>query len=145
MGVTMSDNRTGLLPAAKTAVRLGLQHLALLLYGPSKVGKSTWCSQIPDALFIATEPGLAALEVFQVPVPTDVADMQGDPPSNGQIKALSYRLLVSVIHRTESFSVYAVWHEKNPIPPSRKELFPIVVLREDEVGAEDRDRRQCQA
>lgn len=44
--------------------------LKALLYGPPKVGKSTFASQInrDHTLFIATEPGLGALEVFQVPV-----------------------------------------------------------------------------
>jgi hypothetical protein len=64
----MAGDRTGLLPTIKSTVRTALQNLSVLLYGPSKVGKSTWCSQIPDALFIATEPGLGSLEVFQVPV-----------------------------------------------------------------------------
>jgi hypothetical protein len=38
------------------------------LYGPSKLGKSTWCSQAENAVFLATEPGLNSLEVFQVPI-----------------------------------------------------------------------------
>jgi hypothetical protein len=44
--------------------------LTALIYGPSKIGKSTWCSQAEDALFLATEPGLNSLEVFQVPIRT---------------------------------------------------------------------------
>jgi hypothetical protein len=66
----MPGDRTGLLPTARSTVETTLPSLSVLLYGPSKVGKSTWCSQIPGALFIATEPGLGSLEVFQVPVRT---------------------------------------------------------------------------
>jgi hypothetical protein len=56
------------LPTQKTAPRTALRDLSILLYGPSKVGKSTFGSQAPDALFLATEPGLSALEVFQIPI-----------------------------------------------------------------------------
>ncbi|HYE57379.1 MAG TPA: ATP-binding protein [Rhodothermales bacterium] len=39
-----------------------------VLYGPAKVGKSTFCASAPDALFIATEPGLNHLDVYRVDV-----------------------------------------------------------------------------
>jgi hypothetical protein len=38
-----------------------------LIYGPPKVGKSTWCSQIPGAIFLPTERGLDHIECYQVP------------------------------------------------------------------------------
>ncbi|GJM43883.1 MAG: hypothetical protein DHS20C21_07250 [Gemmatimonadota bacterium] len=57
-----------ILPAEKTIPRVLLELLCVLIYGPSKIGKSTWAAQIKDALFLATEPGLNALEVFQVPI-----------------------------------------------------------------------------
>jgi hypothetical protein len=61
-----------LLPTAKQKPSLGLAALKVLLYGPPKIGKSTLASKIdPDStLFIATEPGLGALEVFSVTVQT---------------------------------------------------------------------------
>tara|TARA_R110000824_G_scaffold203786_3_gene388452 strand:- start:1558 stop:2223 length:666 start_codon:yes stop_codon:yes gene_type:complete len=40
----------------------------LTIIGAPKVGKSTFASQFPNALFAATEPGLNFLEVFQTPV-----------------------------------------------------------------------------
>ena len=40
----------------------------ITLYGVPKVGKSTFCSHIPDNLFIATEAGLNFLDTYQVPV-----------------------------------------------------------------------------
>jgi hypothetical protein len=60
--------RGPILPTERSSVRVGLQNLSVLLYGPSKVGKSTFSSQADGALFLATEPGLNALDVFEVSV-----------------------------------------------------------------------------
>ena len=49
------------LPTAKTPAKRSLSDVSILLYGPSKIGKSTFASQAPNAIFIATEPGLNAL------------------------------------------------------------------------------------
>jgi hypothetical protein len=57
-----------MLPKEKTKPQVSLSNLTALLYGPSKIGKSTWCSQAEKAIFLATEPGLNSLEVFQVPI-----------------------------------------------------------------------------
>lgn len=56
------------LPKEKTPPRRGLEGKPILVYGPPKIGKSTFCAGIPDALFLATEPGLNDVEVFQVPI-----------------------------------------------------------------------------
>lgn len=56
-----------LLPTAKTPSKPNLADLTVLTYGPTKIGKSTWCSHADSALFLSTEPGLNSLEVFQVP------------------------------------------------------------------------------
>ncbi len=45
-----------------------LKQISMLLYGAPKIGKSTFCSQIPNALFIDTEHGLSALSTFRVEV-----------------------------------------------------------------------------
>lgn len=58
------------LPTAKTPAVAELATHTVLLYGPTKIGKSTWCSHAPDALFLATEPGLNSLEVYQVSITT---------------------------------------------------------------------------
>jgi len=42
----------------------------IIIHGVPKVGKSTFGSKFPNPLFLATEPGLGALEVYQVPVPS---------------------------------------------------------------------------
>jgi hypothetical protein len=57
-----------MLPTEKTKPQASLSNLTALLYGPSKIGKSTWCSQAENAIFLATEPGLNSLEVFQIPI-----------------------------------------------------------------------------
>lgn len=58
------------LPTAKTAPSLAPDKAKVLLYGPAKIGKSTLASQIdPDhTLFLASEPGLGAIEAFTLPV-----------------------------------------------------------------------------
>jgi len=57
-----------MLPTEKTPVVNDLGGLTLFVYGPPKIGKSTWCSQVDGLLFLATEPGLNSLEVFQKPI-----------------------------------------------------------------------------
>lgn len=57
-----------LLPQNKSEVNTKLSDQIILLYGRPKIGKSTLCSYFPDALFIATEPGLNHLSVFKVDV-----------------------------------------------------------------------------
>lgn len=57
-----------MLPTTKTPPKQNLSDLTVLCYGASKFGKSTFCAQAEDALFLATEPGLNALEVFQTPI-----------------------------------------------------------------------------
>jgi|SRR5579871_584097 len=56
------------LPTQKTPPKSSISDLTVLLYGPGKIGKSTWCSKADGALFLATEPGLNSLEVFQEPI-----------------------------------------------------------------------------
>lgn len=58
------------LPTTKTPPKPNLSDLTVLVYGPTKIGKSTWCSNANQALFLSTEPGLNALDVYQVPVTT---------------------------------------------------------------------------
>jgi hypothetical protein len=60
------------LPTEKSAASLSPDRVKALLYGPPKIGKSTFASKInPEhTLFIATEPGLGSLEVYEAPVTT---------------------------------------------------------------------------
>lgn len=64
----MANNVTGLLPSKPTQKVTDLSAYSILLYGAPKTGKSTLASQFPDALFLATEAGLNALEVYQIAV-----------------------------------------------------------------------------
>jgi hypothetical protein len=59
-----------MLPNQKTPPKESPTEVSALLFGRSKIGKSEFCSQAPDALFLATEPGLNHLEVYQVPIRT---------------------------------------------------------------------------
>jgi hypothetical protein len=57
-----------MLPTTKTPPKKDLSDFTIAIYGPTKIGKSTLCSRFPEALFLATEPGLNALDAYQIPV-----------------------------------------------------------------------------
>src|SRR5512146_853294 len=59
-----------MLPTTRTAPKLNLSDLTVLVYGQTKIGKTTWCSNAEGAVFLATEPGLNSLSVYQVPILT---------------------------------------------------------------------------
>ncbi len=59
-----------MLPTQKTPPKPNLHDITLLVHGNHKFGKTTWCSQADGALFLATEPGLNHLEVYQQPIST---------------------------------------------------------------------------
>ncbi len=56
------------LPKTPTPKKNDLRNLTVLLHGGKKIGKSSLCAGISDAVFAATEPGLGHLEVHQVPI-----------------------------------------------------------------------------
>lgn len=57
-----------MLPKEKSKPDVNPQTMTTLIYGQPKIGKSTFCSHFPKALFIATEPGLNHLETYNVQV-----------------------------------------------------------------------------
>ena len=57
-----------ILPSAKTPPKVNLADLTVFLFGSTKIGKTEMCSHAEGALFLATEPGLNSLEVFQAPI-----------------------------------------------------------------------------
>lgn len=57
-----------MLPESKTPPKFALSDLTVLVYGATKIGKSTMCSKAEEAIFLATEPGLNSLEVYQVTI-----------------------------------------------------------------------------
>ena len=56
------------LPKSPTPKKNDLRDLTVLMHGGKKIGKSTFCADLPNAVFAATEPGLGHLEVNQVPI-----------------------------------------------------------------------------
>ena len=55
-----------ILPDKKIGKVTDLSKQVIVLYGRSKIGKSTFCSQFDKPLFLATEPGLNHLEVYKI-------------------------------------------------------------------------------
>jgi len=56
------------LPIEKTPADFDLSKQTVLIYGPPGIGKSTFASQFPDVLFLATEEGLRGIECYQIPI-----------------------------------------------------------------------------
>lgn len=42
-----------------------VSHYLLLLYGREKIGKTTWLSSFPEAIYFSTEPGAKGLSVYE--------------------------------------------------------------------------------
>lgn len=57
-----------ILPTTKTPPKASLADLTVLLYGKTKLGKSSFSSHAESALFLATEPGLNSLSAYQVSI-----------------------------------------------------------------------------
>lgn len=57
-----------MLPTEKTQPKSTFASMNSVVWGDPKVGKSTFASQIPGALFLATEEGQNFLSVFRVPI-----------------------------------------------------------------------------
>jgi len=71
MAIDQNQNTQAVqLPTQKTPAKSDIRDFVTLIYGQPKIGKSTFCAAADGALFIATEPGLNHLEVYQVPVKT---------------------------------------------------------------------------
>lgn len=70
IGSIPTKRRKRMLPTAKSAPKEKIEDFTILLYGAPKIGKSSFCSKIPSTpLFLATEPGLNSLSVYQQPIP----------------------------------------------------------------------------
>lgn len=55
------------LPSNKSTPSTDLSTKTTLIYGPPKIGKSSFAARFPDALFFECEPGLGELSVYKVP------------------------------------------------------------------------------
>jgi len=58
------------LPTTRSTPTTDLSTKTTLIYGPPKIGKSTFAAQFPDALFFECEPGLSELSVYKTPTHT---------------------------------------------------------------------------
>jgi len=56
------------LPKEKTQPQVDLSDQTILIHGNAKIGKSEFCSNAPNSLFLATEAGLNHLTAFQIPI-----------------------------------------------------------------------------
>lgn len=65
---TATAERESLLPKEKTKPAFNIETQSILLYGPPKIGKTTFASQAPGVLFLATEKGLGFLEAHSVTI-----------------------------------------------------------------------------
>jgi hypothetical protein len=55
------------LPTTKSVVKTSIYDYVTLIHGEPKIGKSSFCAEMDNALFLAFEPGLDALSVFKLP------------------------------------------------------------------------------
>lgn len=55
------------LPSAATTTKTAASQFSMLIYGQPKIGKSTFASELPGAIFVATERGLDHLTCFRIP------------------------------------------------------------------------------
>ncbi|MBC8466067.1 ATP-binding protein [bacterium] len=58
------------LPKEKTEPQVDLSDQTILIHGNAKIGKSEFCCNAPESLFLATEAGLNHLTAFQIPIGT---------------------------------------------------------------------------
>lgn len=57
-----------MLPTEKTLPTQNLADLSILIYGAWKSGKSRWCAEGEQVLFLRTEPGLKLLARYEAPI-----------------------------------------------------------------------------
>lgn len=58
------------LPTKKSEVKKKLEDYIVLIYGSPKIGKTTFCSQLNEPLFLLTEAGTNALSVYSLSINT---------------------------------------------------------------------------
>lgn len=100
-----------MLPKTKTKMKTNMSDYTTLLYGPSKSGKSTFCSEMDGALFLATEPGLNALETYQMPITSwrELLDALGEiEKGNHQFKTI----VIDTIVNAYEFCIEYISHKE---------------------------------
>jgi GTPase SAR1 family protein len=66
-----------ILPTKKSVPEFNLDEYTYLIYGEPKVGKTTFASHFPNAIFLATEAGHKFIECFKVDINGDIKDESG--------------------------------------------------------------------
>lgn len=66
-----------MLPTSKSSIKTELWEYHWLIYGPPKVGKTTFVSQFNDPLFICTENRHKHLQVYKIPQEGAISNWQG--------------------------------------------------------------------
>jgi hypothetical protein len=56
------------LPTKKVPAKTDPTDYSIFLYGPTKIGKTTFAADAPDMLILACEPGCNALDCYQQPI-----------------------------------------------------------------------------
>jgi len=85
------------LPAERKEPERDIRRYLWLLYGREKIGKTTWFASWPDALFLATEPGVRGHKVFSY------NSQDGDCKSWEYVKAAA-----DLLERTDKFKTVVV-------------------------------------
>lgn len=85
-----------MLPTKKTPAKTDPADFSMLLYGAPGVGKTTFASQAPNALFLATEPGQDAVECYRVDCPTygQLASAVKEVIAESQAGRLAFKTIV---------------------------------------------------
>ncbi len=90
------------LPTEKSKKNNNLSDQIILVYGRAKIGKSTLCSYFPDAVFLATEPGLNHLEVFKI----NITSWEGFLQACGELASGGHPYKTIIIDTVDNLITY---------------------------------------
>jgi AAA domain len=100
------------LPTEKITEGFSMSNIRMLIYGPSKIGKSTFASKFPDVIFLDTHHGTKGLDVYPIYI-TDWLDFK----KAVDLICESNRFKTVVLDLTEDLVNFGVQHilDKNKI------------------------------
>lgn len=81
------------LPEKATPMQFDPLGLWILLFGRPKIGKSTWASSFPKAIFACAEEGHSALEVIRVSIDDWKTDKSPSKDENGVMRCSWYQFV----------------------------------------------------
>ena len=94
------------LPKHKTKPSTDPMSYSILLYGPTKVGKTTFASHADKALFLATEPGTQALEVYSA----NISDWPQFLDACTEIAAGNHRFKTIIVDTIDNAYLFCMQH-----------------------------------